>query len=197
MEVKLDTLLLPVTPPNSQRFAVYTRDFIVLGYKPPQISYPEVILDLVKAYGVDFRLLYIVISHILLDYISRPAGTFGQGYRTTPVSTKSATTATFVPSHTEPSSLPTSDQTPPREIIPTLSPSLRMKLLFLRLWELHDSAVYLAFLSDLMESSTLPYMFWIALQLSSRQLGSGDPRVRFCACGRQGDGQVSIDQEKT
>lgn len=68
-------------------------------------------------------------------------------------------------------SLLTSDQTLPREIIPILGPSLRMKGLFLGFWELHDSIVYITSLTDPTGCSTLPYVFQMTLQLNSRPLG--------------------------
>ena len=206
MEVKLDALLLPITTPNSQHFAVCTRDFVVLGYKPPQIQYPEVILDLVKTYGVDFRRLYIETPRVRLDGVYIAACR----YLRSGLSDNAWVNVTheityhrylrFFPDGTVVSLL-SSDQTPPREIIPTLNPSLRMKGLFLGFWELHDSTVYLTSLSDPTESSTLPYMFQMTLQLSSRPLGKWNKLAILAYDSVHVESgemvPVSIDQEKT
>ena len=46
-----------------------------------------------------------------------------------------------------------------------------MKGLFVGFWELHDSVLYLTSLTDPTGSPTLPYVFQMTLQLTSRPLG--------------------------
>ena len=152
------------------------RDFVVLGYKPPQIPYPETILDLVKTYGVDFRRLYIETPRVRLDgvYIAvcrylRPGLSDNAWVNVTHEITYHRYLRFFPDGIVV--SLLTSDQTPPREIIPVLTPSLNMKSLFTGFWELHDSVVYLTSLADPTGSFTLPYVFQMTLQLTSRPLG--------------------------
>jgi len=178
----------------------------VLSYKPPQIPYPEVILDLVKTYGVDFRRLYIETPRVRLDGVYIAACR----YLRSGLSDNAWVNVTheityhrylrFFPDGTV-ISLLTSDQTPPREIIPTLNPTLRMKGLFLGFWELHDSVVYLTSLSDPTESSTLPYMFQMTLRLSSRPLGKWNKLAILAYDSVHVESgemvPVSIDQEKT
>jgi len=185
---------------------VYIRDFVVLGYKPPQIPYPESILDLVKTYGVDFRRLYIETPRVRLDgvYIAicsylRPGLSENAWVNVTHEIIYHRYLRFFADGTVV--SLLTSDQTPPREIIPILSPSLSMKGLFVGFWELHDSVVYLNSLADPTGSSTLPYVFQMTLQLSSRPLGRWN-RLAILAYDsiHVESGEmvpVSINQEKT
>lgn len=178
----------------------------MLGYKPPQIPYPEAILDLVRTYGVDFRRLYIETPRVRLDgvYIA-VCKYFRRG-----LSDNAWINVTheiiyhrylrFFADGTVVSLL-TSDQTPPREIIPILGPSLRMKGLFVGFWELDDSVVYINSLADPTGSPTFPYVFQMTLQLSSRPLGRWNKLAILAYDSvHMESGEmipVSINQEKT
>ena len=163
--------------PNPFHFGLrIIRDFVALGYKPPQIPYPEAILDLVKTYGVDFRRLYIETPRVRLDGVYIAACKYlrpGLSENAWIIVTHEILYHRYLRFFSDGTvlSLLTSDPTPPREIIPILNPSLRMKGLSLGLWELHDSIVYITSLTDPTGSSTLPYVFQVTLQLNSRPLG--------------------------
>lgn len=180
MEVNRFDIRLLLSPMfNASFWCVCDRDFVALGYKPPQIPYPEAILDLVRTYGVDFRRLYIETPRVRLDgvyiavckYLRR--GLSDNAWINVTHEIVYHRYLRFFADGTVVSLL-TSDQTPPREIIPILSPSLRMKGTFVGFWELEDTYVSINSLADPADptgSSTFPYVFQITLQLSSRPLG--------------------------
>ena len=148
----------------------------MLGYKPPQIPSPGVILDLVKTYGTDFRRLYIETPRVRFDGVYIAVCRYlrqGLSENAWVNVTHEIIYHRYLRFFSDGTvlSLLTSDQTPPREIIPVLNPSLRMKGIFLGFWELHDSVVYITSLADPTGSSTMPYVFQVTLQLNSRPLG--------------------------
>jgi F-box protein 9 len=191
---------------STLRSGARLRDFVVLGYKPPQIPYPETILDLVKTYGVDFRRLYIETPRVRLDgvYIAvcryLRSGRSDNAWVNVIHEIIYHRYLRFFPDGTVVSLL-TSDQIPPREIIPILSPSLRMKGLSTGFWELHDTAVYLTSLADPTGSTNFPYVFQMTLQLTSRPLGRWNKLAILAYDSVHVESgemvSVSIDQEKT
>ncbi|GBE86403.1 hypothetical protein BKA93DRAFT_803577 [Sparassis latifolia] len=151
------------------------REFVHAVYKPPQIAEDEDLATLLEKYTPDYRRLYVEQPRVRLDgvYIAVchyiRAGLSENAWVNVSHLITYHRYLRFYPNG-EVLSLLANDQVPPRQVISTLKPTLRMKGFFIGNWYLDGTTVRVTNLLD-PSGGFVRYAFQMKLELRSRPLG--------------------------